>query len=303
MTFIRIRIKRSALYCLVLVLFGSGCLPGKKQDAGLTSEPSIERALETLRNTPSGNQVTDFLHKKSVLFEYSNTPGRCHKFSLRTGRIFLPRELKDSDTLLILALARAAYIYRLSDLSGLEELVSEEEEMGALFQARVAVELGLTNADLARDKFARELRSDLCAYLMEGSGAAALAARNEALSLEPDCQRPLETLQSRKVWLDDIREAINNDSFFQLLYERDRARVRKGIITMNTAMKNEAAIKALPTYEIYRYQRSFYDKQSGVFSRIEKLYRDSLREDEAWRRAGREAIDRAREEFSGCGLP
>ncbi len=270
----------------------------------MTSEPSIERAFDMLTRTPEGKPLVSFLLKNPVKFEYSNTPGSCHKFALKTGMIYLPREYKASDTLLTLALARAAYIYRLYALSGLQEVISEEEELAALFQARVELEIGLANRDSERKPFAGKQQSDLlCTYIMEGSRSASLAARNVALSSQPECQRPLETLQTQRVWLEKIKESINGESFFQLLYERDLEKVRKGIMTINAAMKNDATVRAMPTYEIYRYQRTFYDNQSDIFTRMEKLYLAALKDDDIWRRTNQPIIDRAREELSTCNLP
>ena len=285
--------------CLLL----SGCLFNKKPEARLTSEPSIERAFDVLGAAPGGKPLVDFLNERPVRFEYGNTPGLCNKFFLKKGRIFLPRELKDSDKLLAMAVARAAYIYRLYATSGLEEIISEEEELGALFQARIGIEIDLLDRDFKRNKAAKELKSDFCVYIMEGSKSAALSARTTALSSQPECQRPLETLQAQRVWLNETRKAINTGSFYQLLYERDLQKVRKGVMTQGEAMKNDATIRALPTYEIYRYQRVLYDQQSDIFSRIENLYDSALRDDEAWRLANKPAIDRAREEFSTCNLP
>ncbi|MBU2574222.1 MAG: hypothetical protein KKH28_09120 [Elusimicrobia bacterium] len=294
----------SSLLLLLLApaLFSAAaCLP--KTVAKLTSEPSIERALDILNSTPEGKSLLHFLYKHPVRFEYSNTPGLCHKFSLKTGNIFLPMEFRNSDAFLALALARAAYIYRLYRLSGMAEIVSEEEELGALFQARIGLAINLADRDFEQNKYAKELRSDFCTYIMEGSVSAALSARTAALSSDPQCQRPLETLQTQRAWLDKTKEAIDGDNFYALIYERDLQLVKKGVLTINEAMKNDANLRALPRYEIYRYQRTFYDKQSGIFTKLEKLYRNALKEDAAWRASFQTDIYKAREEFSACNLP
>ena len=294
---------RYPLAFMPLCLLLSGCFLNKRPEARLTSEPSIERAFDILGAAPSGKPLVSFLNEKPVRFEYGNTPGLCNKFFLKARKIFLPRELRDSDNLLAMAVARAAYIYKLYSLSGLDEILSEEEELGALLQARIGLEIGLLDKDFKRNKSATELKSDFCTYIMEGSRSAALAARTTALSSQPECQRPLETLQAQRVWLNDTRKAINAGSFYQLLYDRDLHKVHKGVMTQGEAMKNDAAIRALPAYEVYRYQRVFYDKQSDVFSRVENLYNSALRYDETWRKANQDKIDGAREEFSTCNLP
>ncbi|OGS52595.1 MAG: hypothetical protein A3J79_05760 [Elusimicrobia bacterium RIFOXYB2_FULL_62_6] len=294
----------SALLPLLLLpalLAFCACLP--RTAAKLTSEPSIERALDVLNATQEGKSLLHFLQRHPVRFEYSNTPGLCHKFSLKTGDIFLPMEFKNSDAFLALTLARAAYIYRLYVLSGMNEIVSEEEEVAALFQARLGMAINLADRDFEQNKYARQLRSEFCTYIMEGSVSATLLARTAVLSVDPDCQRPLETMQTQRAWLDKTKEAIDNENFFTLMYERDLHLVKKGAMTVNMAMKRDADLRALPRYEIYRYQRTFYDKQSAVFTKLDKLYRSALKEDADWRNSFQADLYRAREEFSACNLP
>lgn len=289
------------LLLLPALLASAACLP--KTAARLTSEPSIERALDVLNSAPEGKSLIRFLQRYPIRFEYSNTPGLCHKFSLKSGNIFLPMEFKNSDPFLALALARAAYIYRLYVLSGMDEIVSEEEEVAALFQARLALALNLTDKDFEQNRYAKQLRSEFCTYIMEGSVSAALLARTVALSPDPDCQRPLETIQTQRAWLDKTKDAINEESFHTLMNERDMHLVKKGAMTINMAMKRDADLRALPQYDIYRYQRTFYEKQSDVFIKLEKLYQNSLKEDAAWRNSFQADLYRAREDFSACNLP
>jgi hypothetical protein len=288
---------------LSVILLAAACAGPQKVDIRLTSEPSIERALDTLASVPEGRKLVSFLYQRPLRFEYSNTSGLCYKFSLKTGRIFLPAEFRGSDTLLALTLGRSAYIYRLYAESGLEEIIAEEEETAALFQARMGLEINLLNSDFAGKKFAGGIKTDFCAYILDGSRYAAQGARALALSQDADCQRPLETLQNQRVWLEKTRQAINDETFFQLLYDRDQRKVRKGLMSQSEAMKNDANIRSLPTYETYRFQRTFYDKQNDIFSRFEKVYREALQDDDAWRAANAGAIQRAREEFSACNPP
>ena len=280
-----------------------GCFAGR-QEASLTREPSIERAMDLLGAVPAAAPLVQFLRKNPVRLEYSDALETCNKLSLKAGVLSLPRGLKDYDAAVALALARAAYIHRLSVLSGLDEVLSEEEERAALFQARIGLAIGLKNKDFARNRAAAALKADFCTYIMEGSGAAVLAARTAALSVQPACQRPLDTLQSRRIWLDEVRAAIDdNESFFQLLKEHDLAKVRKGTLAGSDAMKNDAELRSLPTYELYRRQRELYDSQTDIFTRIDRLYRSAIKDDDAWRQSHQTLIDRAREEFSDCNLP
>lgn len=291
------------LLLLTPLLLLAACSWNRREPV-LTSEPSIERAFDLLLTAREGRPLVKFLRKRPVRFEYSSTPGLCHKFSLGTGKIFLPQDYKASDKVLALAVARAAHIYRLFLYTGLEEIISEEEELSALLQARLAVELRLTNEDFALVKAAADpVKTSFCSYILGGTRYAMEQARKQALSADSACQRPLDTVQNQRVWLEKIREAVNENNFYQLLHDRDQLRVKRGTLTMSEAMKNDARVRGLPSYEIYRYQRTFYDTQSDIVGRLEKARAAELREDASWR-AGRQAeLDQIREEFADCALP
>ncbi|MCM2267564.1 MAG: hypothetical protein NDI60_07290 [Elusimicrobiales bacterium] len=288
---------------LLLPLLLLGACSGNRREGVLTSEPSIERAFDVLAGTREGRPLLKFLRKRPVRLEYSNTPGLCHKFSLKTGKIFLPPEYKTSDKVLALAAARALHIYKLYASTGLEEIISEEEELSALLQARLAVELGLTSEEFDKTRGAGPIKSSFCAYILGGTRYAMEQARKQALAADTDCQRPLDTVENQRVWLEKIRKAINDETFYQLLQDRDLLRVKRGAMTMSDAMKNDARLRGLPVYEVYRYQRTFYDRQSDIVGRMEKARAAELKEDAAWRAARQPALDQIREEFSDCDLP
>ena len=287
---------------LVLPLLLAACA-GRRPEIRLSSEPSMERALDILASTPQGKPLVKFLYKNPVRFEYSNTAGLCAKFAFKNNKILLPVDYRGSDQVLALAMARAAFIYRMYAETGLEEIISEEEELAALYQARVALEINLTNADFDKANSAAEIKNDFCTYVLESSRYAMAQARAEVLTPDANCQRPLETLENQRVWLEKTRQAINDENFYQLMYDRDLQRVKKGSMSYSEAMKNDAVIRGLPTYDVYRYQRTFYDRQSDLFSNFEKAYAREVRKDADWRAANQGAIDAAREEFSACGLP
>ncbi len=293
---------KGKLALLALCLFAAACA-GKRRDIRLTSEPSIERAFDIIQGTSQGKPLMKFLYRNPLRFEYSNTPGLCYKFSLDTGKILIPLDYKSSDLLLALTVARAAHIYRLAKESGMSEVIAEEEELGALLQARLAVEINVVDSDFPRGSPAAAMKPAFCSYVLENSRYAMSQARNEALTADANCQRPLETLENQRAWLEKARKAINEENFYQLIYERDMALVRKGSLPLIEAMRKDARLRALPTYEVYRYQRTFYDKQTDIFRRFEKAYAREIAEDAAWRAAHKEDLDRARLEFSACGLP
>lgn len=290
------------LYLLLSTVF-TGCVTPKKAGMLLTSEPSMERAIDILSTSSDGERLVKFLVKNPVLFEYSNTEGDCHKFDLAARRIYLSRNLKDSELLLTLAIARAGYVYKLYLLSGLDRTVSEHEEIASLFQSKITLQMNAVSQDFENAEYAREMYTEFCTYIMEGPKEAMQSVRNHVLSSAPECQRPLDTLDSELAWLEKIKQAVNEENLFQLLYERDLQKVRKGILTMSNAIKNDARIRAFPTYELYRYQRSFYESNKEKFSKIKKTREMAQREEENWFSSHQDVIQRARMEFSNCNLP
>ncbi len=287
----------------LLAIFLISCASNKKKnDIIISSEPSIERALDILNETPDGKDLVKFLYKYPVRIEYSNTAGLCHKFALERNRIYIARDFKKPDILLALEVARAALIYKISRLSKLKEIITEEEEVAALLQARLVLQLNLVNDDFLKFPFSSKIKSEFCTYIMDGQDPAIRKARYAALVMDPDCQLPLETLLSQKNWLQKIKESTGKGNFFQVLYERDLEKVRKGALTMTEAMRNDSLIRGLNTYDIYRYQRTFYEDASGIISKFEKLYKQELSKDANWRKNNADAIERASMEFSECNL-
>lgn len=291
------------LPCILFFSLICGCAKQKRDKMVLTTEPSIERALDILSTTNDGKRLVAFLIKNPVLFEYSNIEGDCHKFDLKARRIYLSRNFRESELLLTLELARAAYVYKLYLLMGLDHIVSEHEEIASLFQSKMALQLNVAHSDFKNAEYAGEMLNEFCTYIMEGPQEAMQAARNHALSSGPECQRPLATINSELAWLEKIKQSIHKENLFQLLYERDLQKVRRGVLTMSDVMKNSAIIRALPTYEIYRFQREFYESNLKKLSKIKKTHEMTLREEKKWFNSHQDVIKRARNEFSDCNLP
>jgi hypothetical protein len=291
-----------ALLAAVLTL--ASCSGGRRAAApSLTPEPAIERAFDVLATAKEGKKLIAFLEKNPVSFEFANVEAPCPRYEFDRRTIYLRRGFKGSDTMLALAVARAAQVYRFHRLTGLDAPAAEQEELAALFQARIGLQINLVNDDFGTDDpGVREIKSSFCTYLHEGQRYTMQKARSSALATEQWCARPFETLSSLGMWLERTREAVRDDTLFTLLYERDLQRVRRGQITMADAMRNDARFRAMPIYEINRFQRMFYDTENRKISRANRLYRNMTAEDASWRESHAAEINRAREAFATCGM-
>jgi hypothetical protein len=293
--------KLPALLAAVLAL--AACSGSRRAAPSLTPEPAIERAFDVLATAKEGKKLIAFLEKNPVSFEFANVQAPCPRYEFDRRTIYLRREFKGSDTMLALAVARAAQVYRFHRLTELDAPTAEQEELAALFQARVGLQISLVDGDFgADDPGVREIKSSFCAYLHEGQRYAMQKARASALVTEQWCARPFETISSLNRWLERTREAVRDETLFTLLYERDLQRVRRGQITMADAMRNDARFRAMPLYEINRFQRMFYDTENRKISRASRLYRELTAEDAAWREKHAGEITRAREVFATCGM-
>jgi len=290
-----------ALLAAVLAL--GACSGNRRPAPQLTTEPAIERALDVLSAAAEGKKLIAFLEKNPVSFEFANVEAPCPRYEFGRRTIYLRRGFKGSDTMLALALARAAQVYRFYRLTSLDELTAEQEELAAVFQARIGLQINLVNADFGiADAGVEEIKSSFCSYLHEGRSHTMRKARDAAFTPEAWCGRPFETLGTLRLWLDRTRQAVKDENLFALLNERDLQRVRRGQITMSDAMRNDARFRGMPLYEISRFQRMFYDTETEKMSRADRLYRRLLEEDSRWREDHAEDIVHAREAFAACGM-
>ena len=290
------------LFPLIVLLLISCGSKNRKSEVILTSEPSIERAMDILCETKEGKKLVNFLYTHPIRLEYSNTAGLCHKFAFKKNRIYIARDFKASDIFLALEVVRAALIYKIYVTSKLTEIISEEEELAALLQSRIALQLNLVNDDFSKFPFSSKIKSEFCTYIMDGQKAAMRKARFAALISDTDCQLPLETLSTQKAWLKKIKDSTGKGNFFQILYEHDMEKVKQGALSMMEAMNNDAKNRGLETYDLYRYQRRFYEDSSKIISNFEKIYRQEIKKDANWRERNSELLESAAMEFSECNL-
>ncbi|MBP5286616.1 MAG: hypothetical protein J6Z08_01805 [Elusimicrobiales bacterium] len=273
--------------------------------AYLTSEPSIERSLDVIESTKDGKALVKFLEKNPVQIEYAETAGICHHFSLKNEKhrmIFVPEEYRRSDKLLAMAVLRAAHIYRYYMQTGLDEIIAEEEELAMLRQMHLGVELGVVKEEFDLVPEAYEMKREFCAYLLEDSREALAQTRHIVQTAMPACQRPLENIVKQEIWLDSMIKSINDDTFHQVLANRDRRRVNQGLITDSQAAENSAKLRALPSYELTRYERTFYDDKKANFRAFNEMYAAEIASDSSFRRANAERIFLMATDFAECDI-
>lgn len=294
--------KKLLFFIFSFAFIASGCSSSLSY---LTSEPSIERSLDIIESSKDGRELVKFLEKNPVQFEYAETSGICHHFSLKDKKkklIFIPEEYRQSSKILAMAILRAAHIYRMYSITGLDEIISEEEELAMLRQMQFGVMLGLTRKDFDSVPEAYEMKKEFCAYVLEDSEQALAITRHTVQTAMPACQRPLENIVKQEIWLENMKRSIDDDTFHQVLANRDRRRVEQGLITDSQAAENSAKLRALPSYELTRYERTFYDDKTANFRAFNLMYKKELAIDAAFRRSNEAAIYELATDFAECDL-
>lgn len=297
---------RTALFngaVLCLALLAASCSRSaslKKSAHSLSTEPSIERAADILSRTQEGKILLDYLAKNSVSAEYRALKGPWPKLMPGERKILIPKSVRKSDITAALLLARSADIYMTYTRTGVFDLLAEQEEIAALAQARLALELGFSDSDAKKSPAGAAVLEELCPYLFQGSRAAMDVARKNAREPCPEYGRPLETAESVRNWLEKTQTAIMEGSLAQVLYQRDLEKVKRKTLTMAEAAKNYADRRALPQYDIFRAQRNFYMDQMKTLSDMNKLLESAMETDAEWKETHVPEIEKGLREFSAC---
>jgi len=283
---------------VIFALLFSGCAYSLKSPA-ISSEPSLERAVEILEANKESAAVINFIEKKGVRFEYSNLAGYCDTYNLKHKVIFIPEEYRASDKLLALAVAKAAMVYYIYSKTDINEILTEEDEAGALFQFRIAALLGLKESDFVTPA-SEKTKCEYSAYLVEGTKYALNRVRAGAAERNVACQRPYNSIAKEKSRLGRLRAESGKNTFYELLFDRNKERAMQGIITFPDMMKQDSQIRSVPHIELARYSDAFFNEADKSFSAIQKEYSKLLKKDAEMRDRDAARILRLRDDFLDC---
>ena len=299
--------KRFLYFCgplLAFALFSNFSCSGKKAVKEITLEPSIERVLEEFETSPEYSYLVKFIKKRRARLEFDENPSmNCVRYDYANGRITIPRKYKESDLFLTLETLKALYIWKTHITFGLEEFLAEEEVLATAQQMHyiLALRSDAGNKIFEDEKFIREkLKKEFCSYTILNTQMMSNLIRLRTSVINNDCGLPLETVMTQRSWAYKIKEAMQNEKFFDLMYEKDLLKVRRGLLTMADATRNNAMLRSKPLYEIYRDQRSYYDVSLDKIDKFEKFYKKELEKDKEWRLAHKDEIENARYEFTSC---
>jgi len=284
----------------VFLIFLGGCATsaGKPE---LYFEPSLERAMEIVGQTREGRGLLSYLDKNPVSVKYSDSiSGPWPKFNPAEKEILIPENVRRSDVLAGLLIARGLAEYRVYDSLNLSETLAETEEIAAVTQAHIALELGLEQGALLGSAAGKAALSEVCVYVAQGPEKFSGKILAESLSPNAEYQRPLETIDGAKKWLGRVKDAMAEGTLPQLLYERDMERVKKKTLTQARADANSARVRSADPESLWRMQRQFFASAGKTLDEAAALGQKTLEEDLMWRRRNSALISQRLAELTWC---
>ncbi|MDD4004627.1 MAG: hypothetical protein PHW69_05420 [Elusimicrobiaceae bacterium] len=298
-------LKKNKIFPLVLcgfmAVFAACASSGKKPDNGVNFIPSLERALEIMGQTKGGHELADYLWDHPVPVTYAQLAGPWPKYDPVIKQIFLPRDIKENDYLVMLALARAIEVYRICDTLGLDEIIVETEQIAALGEMELAIEVGLKEREGEDSLPGQKLLDEFCSFMVEGADGLTDKVRGDCLALHPEYNRPYKSVDAYEKWLRQTKEALDGGTLNQLMLKRDRDLVRRGEITTADADKNASAFASLEPRQIYRQYNDMYIQGMEKMGRLKRLYQKRISRDKSWRKKNEAAISRQLSRTRYCG--
>lgn len=268
----------------------------------ITIEPSIERTLENIEKNRDYRHLVKYLYSTGAKIEYIEDKNiNCILYDFNNKKISIPREFKNSENFLTLSVLKAIYIWKIHQDFNLDDLLVEEEILATLKQIHYIFESEFYEKDFKTDLlFNKYFKKEFCTYITLNTSMIEHLIVNKNSIINPKCKLPLEDIESQKKWIKAIKDSLENNTFFELMYSRDMQKVKKGSMTQAEAMKNDAMLRSKPLYEIYRDQRNFYDTSMEKIKKFEEYYKKEINYDTNWRKIHESDIENAKNEFSFC---
>ncbi len=288
----------SALAC-VLALTACKSAP-KKPKPEVFFLPSMERALELLSETDEGKKLADFINENPIPVVYARLNGPWPKYDPAANQIYIPEAVKENDVIVALNMARAIDTYRSCKKLELSEITAEIEQMAALREMELAVELGLNDNEGTDTLSGRMILEELCSFMVEGRDRMLEKAKRNAMSYNPEYGRPYKSIEQSEKWLRQVKAAVEKGNLHQLLQKRDRDRVRRGEITVAEADQNALAVTSADSRVLYRQYNESYLREMETLRQIQRLYDKRMSDDDTWRKRNAKAISAQLARTSYC---
>jgi len=287
---------------IALLFFALGALPlgfggcasePVKPAVSVYFAPSMERAIEILNETADGRELSDYLHAHPIPITYAQLPAPWPQYDPQVKQLFLPKELKDNDYLVALALMRGIETYRLCETLRLDEIMLEVDQIAAIREMQMIIELGLENKEGENSASGRQMLDEACSYMIGGPRALAEKVKSDALSpLRPDYGRYYRPASVKLSWLRQIKTALDANTLPQVMQKFDRDRVRRGEITMADADKNAMEFRSMDLRQMYRKYDDLYLHGTKSLDNLEKEYEKRLAAAADWHDKYRKAVAR-----------
>jgi len=179
-------------FCCFILL--NSCI--KKNLKEITTEPSVERIIETIEKSKNFSYLAKYIQRNPAKIEYIEDKDiNCLLYDFKNQKILIPRNYKNSEMFLTLQILKAIYIWKIHNDYKLDELLVEEEILGTLNQIYYIMEKNYPYDILEKDEFfANNLKKEFCLYITMNTQIAAHNITNKNSIINNKCGLPLENI-------------------------------------------------------------------------------------------------------------
>lgn len=242
---------------------------------------SEDKKITDVLGKLTGTEVSSFINHldknpKQILFN-PNKNINCIKIDDK--RIYIPAIYKESKLMTELYTVKALYLNYLNDKYKFEENFTELEQLLIYYQINFFFKYSYISSEIEKDKlFINYFAPYLCAYLISKETLDEMIIK-KTQTHNRECSYPLENLDYFKKFYNSLKKSFNTygNDYFQLMYQREIDKVKRGLLTKEEAEKNYYYIVSDIQGNLYREKREYIQDHIYNFSKFEKLYRKQIK--------------------------
>lgn len=246
----------------------------------ISDDADVQKALLNIKASDK-EYLLSFLSNYPAVISYN--PDRnvnCTKIIKRNRNlIMIPFKYADFSEMIEISLIKGLYIYNIMEKYNLNDFFYELEQLGSYVQMEYLLS-HIPTENINNDKILKkEILPALCGYMTSSQEFDTIIYENISRQ-DRSCGYPLERLETLKNYYTRLKaslSSIDSDEYFNLYYEKEMERVKRGEITREEAERNYYYILSEPQQSLYRMQRKETYENIYSLNRFESFYKKEIK--------------------------
>ncbi|NLH39350.1 MAG: hypothetical protein GX445_04720 [Elusimicrobia bacterium] len=246
----------------------------------VSDDSNIQKALLNIKISDK-EYLLSFLSKYPAVISYNpNRDANCIKIIKRnTNIIMIPLKYTDSPEMTEISIIKGLYIYNIMQKYNLNDYFYELEQLSEYSKMEYLLSYIPTEKINNDELLKKEILPKLCGYMTSPQEFDNIIDE-ETSRQDISCGYPVEKLEALKNYYAKLKaslSSIDSDEYFNLYYEKEMERVRRGEITREEAEKNYYYIFSEPQQNLYRIQRKETYENIYSLSKFESFYKKEIK--------------------------